>query len=315
MKKVVFDRFEPGCVDGFKGEIDLLSRLRDSSRVVKLIDSATIGNTIFMVMERGEVDLAHVLHYKLTGPQAALDVPFVRYHAREIFECVRDVHAHGIVHSDLKPANFLFVKGHLKLIDFGIANAVPEHTVNVYRDSQIGTPNYMAPEALVEVQHTMPFSVRDNAHNTWKVGMPSDVWLCGCIIYQMVYGRPPYGLYRGNGRIQAITDPSVAIDFSPAGLGRQPVPTSLVRLMKLCLHRRPELRPSIAECLLCDFFEPLVVSMDFLRDVVHLAVNFGMQQGSQQQQQQQQGPQHMAQPLLNSLVDGVVAELRKLHYG
>ena len=40
---------------------------------------------------------------------------------------------------DLKPANFVFVKGHLKLIDFGIAKSISVDTTNIYRDSQIGT--------------------------------------------------------------------------------------------------------------------------------------------------------------------------------
>jgi serine/threonine-protein kinase TTK/MPS1 len=51
----------------------------------------------------------------------------------------------------LKPANFLFVKGCLKLIDFGIAKSIEsDDTVNIYRDSAVGTFNYMSPESLLD---------------------------------------------------------------------------------------------------------------------------------------------------------------------
>jgi serine/threonine protein kinase len=43
------------------------------------------------------------------------------------------------------------VRGALKLIDFGIAKAIQsDDTTNIYRDSQIGTLNYMSPEAILD---------------------------------------------------------------------------------------------------------------------------------------------------------------------
>lgn len=65
-----------------------------------------------------------------------------------MLEAVQAVHQENVVHTDLKPANFVLVKGRLKIIDFGIAKAVANDTVNIQRDAQVGTVNYMSPEAI-----------------------------------------------------------------------------------------------------------------------------------------------------------------------
>lgn len=67
-----------------------------------------------------------------------------------MLEAVAVVHEVNIVHTDLKPANFVLVKGILKLIDFGISKAIGNDTTNIARDQQIGTANYMSPEALLD---------------------------------------------------------------------------------------------------------------------------------------------------------------------
>ena len=54
-----------------------------------------------------------------------------------MLEAVHVIHEEKIIHSDLKPANFVLVKGQLKLIDFGIANAIANDTTNVHRDHQV----------------------------------------------------------------------------------------------------------------------------------------------------------------------------------
>jgi len=56
---------------------------------------------------------------------------------QQILQAVNTIHEERIVHSDLKPANFLLVKGSLKLIDFGIAKAIMSDTTNIQRDAQV----------------------------------------------------------------------------------------------------------------------------------------------------------------------------------
>lgn len=54
-----------------------------------------------------------------------------------MLEAVQAVHRENVVHTDLKPANFVLVKGRLKIIDFGIAKAIANDTVNIQRDQQV----------------------------------------------------------------------------------------------------------------------------------------------------------------------------------
>lgn len=121
----------------------------------------------------------------------------------------------------------------------------------------------------------------------------------------MIYGRPPYDKYRNNARIQAIIDPSVRIEFPPLGLGDVQVPTSAIELLKKCFLRNPSHRATIEECLNSDFLLPKVVSVDFVRDLVILAVTFG---------KQLEGPP-ISNSVCDSLVDRVMAQIRNLNYG
>jgi len=57
----------------------------------------------------------------------------------------------GIVHSDLKPANFIVAGGILKLIDFGIAKTIQPDKTSVTCDQIVGTFNYMSPEAISDL--------------------------------------------------------------------------------------------------------------------------------------------------------------------
>lgn len=77
-------------------------------------------------MELGETDLDAILKRQKGVENSRLDLGLIRYYWKEMLECVASVHEYGILHSDLKPANFLLVGGRLKLIDFGIVGTIQE---------------------------------------------------------------------------------------------------------------------------------------------------------------------------------------------
>lgn len=172
-----------------------------------------------------------------------------------MLQAVQVIHDEKIVHSDLKPANFVLVKGQLKLIDFGIANAIANDTTNIQRDHQIGTVNYMSPETIEN-----PDGLR-----RLKVGRPSDVWSLGCILYQMIYGHPPFHSYNTVfSKMKAIPDQNVEIKFlrtvplmsqesnkgeTSVNKGRVQVPQSVINTLKNCLKRNPKERATIPELL------------------------------------------------------------------
>lgn len=131
-------------LESYANEIELLKKLNGSPHIIELVDYEINRDQMFvaMLLEPGDIDLAKVLGQKHVGGgsnQPLLNPFFARMVWREMLEAVNHIHDNRIVHGDLKPANFVFVKGHLKLIDFGIAKSFNSDTTNIYRESQIGT--------------------------------------------------------------------------------------------------------------------------------------------------------------------------------
>lgn len=260
-----------GCVnfnatiDSYANEIGLLKKLRGSPTIIELYDAEVRREVgmIQLIMEYGDIDLAKLL---LREKGKTINDNFRRMYWQQMLEAVHTIHEARIIHGDLKPANFLIVGGTLKLIDFGIAKAiVAEDTTKIVRDSQVGTPNYMSPEALMsdgdetegegyessgaeESDHRSDGRERGVTVRRYKVGRGSDIWSLGCILYQMVYGRAPFAHIRNTiQKLACIQNPDFEIVYKK-------VDNKLVLdVLRGCLQRDPERRMSIPQLLQHDF--------------------------------------------------------------
>ncbi|CAN4088602.1 unnamed protein product [Withania somnifera] len=155
----------------------------------------------------------------------------VRKHTRSMLKGLLCIHTIGYVHCDMKPDNVLLVpnssKGSTefkaKIGDLGLAKRENQSKKRRLEPYWRGTPMYLSPEAVV-----------DNVQEC-----PADIWALGCIVLEMLTGKPPWDR-------EDDMDAEDALRKIGGGLELPKIPSNLLKeakgFLKGCFVRNPRYR-------------------------------------------------------------------------
>jgi len=147
-----------------------------------------------------------------------------RAYSKQILHGLAYLHAHQIMHRDIKGANILVSNtGTIKLADFGASKKITEMLTQYDCKSLKGTPYWMAPEVIMQAGH----------------GRSADIWSVGATIVEMLTGKPPYSEF----------PTQVSVLFHIASTQEPPtlpahISEECLSLLMLCFQRNPKDRPT-----------------------------------------------------------------------
>ena len=144
---------------------------------------------------------------------------------KRVAEAVEYAHQKGIIHRDLKPANVLLDgQGQPKVTDFGLAKQIQGDSGLTGTGQILGTPSYMPPEQA--------------SGKLDQVGVQSDVYALGALLYCLLTGRPPFQAASPTDTLMQVLQQE---PVAPRQLNPQ-VPLDLETIALKCLEKEPARR-------------------------------------------------------------------------
>ena len=164
--------------------------------------------------------------------------------ARQIAEALEAAHDQGIVHRDLKPANIkLRTDGTVKVLDFGLAK-LNEPTAMSGSDSLGTLALTMSPTLASPAMTQLGFILGTAAYMSpeqargKQVDKRADIWAFGCVLFEMLAGRQPFGSTDNvSDAIAAILTREPEWSALPAS-----TPEAIRRLLRRCVIKDPTKR-------------------------------------------------------------------------
>ena len=175
----LLDEADASFAERFKNEARAMGRIMHPGVVAVFDFGETAGGLLYIVMEFVEgTDVSRMLaRQKRLPPEHAMAI------TAHVLDALAYAHARGIIHRDIKPANVMVgYDGVVKVADFGLAkmSSVEGQSGLTQSGTAMGTLHYMAPESLM-----LGTSVDHRA----------DIYAVGVMLYQMLTGRLPQGMF------------------------------------------------------------------------------------------------------------------------
>ncbi len=200
----------------FAREARLTAKVQHAG-VVKVLGDDVAGDRPYLVLE-------FVAGQTLRERLRAGPVPVVE--AARIAAATADVlaaaHAHGVLHRDIKPDNVMLEpNGDVRVLDFGIARAVQDDAPITRTGEIVGTPEYMAPEQLLDG----PDAVTER----------TDVHALGVLLHELLTGQSPFhgaNVFQALKLVESLVPP-------PPSRARPEVPEAIDALLANALAKQP----------------------------------------------------------------------------
>ncbi len=258
---------QPAMIARFLQEVRAAARLTHPN-IVRAYDADQVGQTYFLVMEY----VPGVTLDRVLTEQGRLPVPLACEYARQAALGLQHAYEQGMVHRDIKPHNLMLTEeGQVKILDFGLARYATEVAATVlgrpadfgatpeqqtprpaahrtgddgptrpgqgegelhYSYPGIGTPDYMAPEEILDAR---------------QADIRADIYSLGCTLYRCLSGRVPFPGSRPVEKLRAHlyrqAEPLTAL-----GVGVSPeLARAVERMMAKEAARRPQTPAEVAQ--------------------------------------------------------------------
>jgi serine/threonine protein kinase/tetratricopeptide (TPR) repeat protein len=229
--------------EGSAADPERLARFKREAQVLASLNHPHVGSIYgFEDSERTHALVLELVEGKTLAERIAdgrLPINEALSIARQIAEAIEAASQQGVIHRDLKPANIkLRPDGTVKVLDFGLAK-LAQRSDSEFQISDVSQlPTVMNPAATGRgaIMGTAAYMSPEQARGL-PVDRQTDIWAFGCVLYEMLSGRPAFAGETFSDTIVRILEREPDWQQLPAS-----TPAKVRDLLRRCLQKTQQRR-------------------------------------------------------------------------